>query len=70
VIYSVNYYTRPVYTVVSLPHHLRMVQTQDVGNNIQARFPQLAIVRKDFIPFDASDKKGPPDRPEPRDGSF
>lgn len=70
VIYSVNYYTRPVFTIVGLPHQLRMVQTKADGPNVQARFPQFAVVRKDFIPFDVTDKKGPPDRPEPRDGSF
>jgi hypothetical protein len=71
-IYSVNYYTRPVYTVLNLPHHLRMAQTQSAPgeNNVAARFPQLAVCRKDFIPFDSSDSVGEPDRPEPRDGSF
>lgn len=71
VIYSINYYTRPVFTVIAIPHQLRMVQTRgEDGTNVQSRFPQLAIVRKDFIPFDASDKNGPADRPDPRNGSF
>lgn len=72
VIYSVNYYTRPQLTVVSLPHHLRLGQTQSEPGkpNKMARFPQLAICRKDFIPFDSADHTGAPDTPEPRDGSF
>jgi hypothetical protein len=71
-IFSVNYYTRPVFTVLQLPHHLRLAQTRsEIGQpNIQARFPQLAVVRKDFIPFDQADFTGEPDRPEPRVGSF
>jgi hypothetical protein len=71
VIYSVNYYTRPAFTVVGLPHQLRMTQTKDeTGNNVQARYPQLCSVRKDFIPYDHADEEGAPDRPEPRNGSF
>ena len=70
-IYSVNYYTNPVFTVIGLPHQIRMAQTQVKGEeNVQARFPQLCIVRKDFIPFDSADKTGPSDRPEPTSGSF
>jgi hypothetical protein len=71
-IYSVNYYTTPTFTVLNLPHQLRMAQTRGPGggNNVQARFPQLAVVRRDFIPYDGQDHKGAPDRPEPRDGSF
>lgn len=73
-VYSVNYYTHPVFTVIGLPHQIRAAQTQSLdglGNpNIQARFPQLSIVRKDFIPFDANDFIGEPDRPEPSNGSF
>jgi len=70
VIYSINYYTKPVFTVMGVPHQLRMAQTKGDGQNVEARFPQLCIVRKDFIPFDSTDKKGPADRPEPRDASF
>jgi hypothetical protein len=70
IIYSVNYYTRPVFTVIGLPHQIRATQTLDKdGNSIQQRFPQLAVVRKDFIPHDPYDKVGPSDRPEPKDGS-
>jgi hypothetical protein len=72
VVYSVNYYTKPHFTVLQLPHQLRVAQTQSQpGNkNIEARFPQLCVCRKDFIPFDRADKIGEPDRPEPTDGSF
>ena len=74
VVYSVNYYTRPTFTVLQLPHHLRMAQTQGPDGpgspNITARFPQLAVCRKDFIPYDSADRVGEPDTPEPRDGSF
>lgn len=73
-VYSVNFYTRPAFTVVSLPHQLRMAQTQSEDgpgtNNVPARFPQLAVVRKDFIPFDQADEIGAPDRPEPAKGTF
>lgn len=71
VIYSVNYYTRPAYTVIGLPHQIRSTQTKsEDGNNIEARYPQLCSVRKDFIPFDHADEEGQKDRPEPRRGSF
>lgn len=74
IIYSVNYYTAPVFSIINLPHQLRMVQTQGSGGpgtpNVPARFPQLAVVRKDFIPFDQSDRIGAPDRPEPASGSI
>lgn len=72
VVYSINYYTNPVFSIVGLPHQLRAAQTQDLengGNNIPARFPQLAVVRKDFIPFDEADKTGAADRPEPASGT-
>jgi|GEM_PF-2994536 len=71
VVYSINYYTPPTFSIVNLPHQLRITQTKDLagGSNVQARFPQLAIVRKDFIPFDAADKVGAPDRPEPASGT-
>jgi hypothetical protein len=74
IVYSVNYYTRPTFTVLQLPHHLRLAQTmspEGVGApNVTARFPQLAVCRKDFIPYDSTDKVGEPDTPEPREGSF
>ena len=70
-IVSVNYYTKPSFTVVGMPHQLRAAQTKDPlgGSNIQARFPQLVVVKKDFIPHDAADTVGAPDRPEPKRGS-
>jgi hypothetical protein len=51
-VYSIAYYCRPAFTVVSLPHQLRRAQTQPTvgGQTKDARFPQLAVVRKDFIP--------------------
>jgi len=73
-IYSVNYYTAPVFSIVNLPHQLRMVQTEGPDGpgtpNVPERFPQLAVVRKDFIPFDQTDKQGAPDRSEPPSGSI
>ena len=67
VVYSVSYYTRPTFTVMHLPHHLRLAQAQGEvgGQNVTARYPQLAICRRDFIPYDHSDKVGKPDTPEP-----
>jgi hypothetical protein len=70
IIYSINYYCKPVFTAIGLPHQLRVSQSLEEGKSVQTRFPQLVIVRKDFIPFDPSDKVGPPDRPEPRDGGL
>jgi len=70
VVYSVNYYCRPVFTIVALPHQLRTTQTLVDGRPVQERFPQTALVRKEFIPYNSGDKAGPPDSPEPRDGSF
>ncbi len=67
-VYSVNYYCRPSFTVIGLPHQLRMTQTVKNGHAVQERFPQVAIVRKDFIPYQQGDKTGKPDAPEPRDG--
>lgn len=74
VIYSVNYYTAPVLSIINLPHQLRMFQTEGPKGpgtpNVPQRFPQLAVVRKEFIPFDQADKQGAPDRPEPPSGSI
>lgn len=73
-IYSINYYTRPHFTITGLPHQLRAVQTKggadSDGKNVPARYPQLCVVRKDFIPFRPQDKIGPNDRPEPASGGF
>lgn len=64
VIYSVNYYTAPRLTIIGMPHQLRVTQTKDKdGNSVQARFPQLVIVRKDFVPY-----QGGETMPEPQDG--
>jgi hypothetical protein len=71
VIYSVNYYTKASFTVISLPHQMRVTQTMlEGGHGAQEIFPQLAVVRKDFMPHDPADKVGSSDRPEPRDGQF
>lgn len=72
VVYSVNFYCRPVFTIVSLPHQLRATQTVDpsTGRAVQERFPQQAVVRKDFVPYHGGDRVGPTDTPEPRDGQF
>jgi hypothetical protein len=70
-IYSVNYYCKPVFTIIGLPHQLRTTQTIGPdGKPIQERFPQTAIVRKEFVPFNTGDKTGQSDAPEPRDGQF
>jgi len=69
-IYSVNYYTRPSYTILSLPHQLRGTQTTKAGVSVQERFPQLVVVRKDFIPHQNGDLSGRKDTPEPRDGQL
>lgn len=53
-IYSVNYYTKPVFTVISLPHQLRVTQTVKDGVAVQERFPQSCVVRKEFIIYRAS----------------
>jgi hypothetical protein len=72
-IYSVSYYTSPVLTVISLPHQLRTAQTAGPGGpgtpNVTGRFPQLAVVRKDFIPADPADRVGQSNAAEPQDGS-
>lgn len=67
-IYSINYYTKPSFTIISLPHQLRVTQTKlPDGTSVQARFPQLVVVRKDFIPHQAGDQNGD-GAPPPRDG--
>ncbi len=71
IVYSVNYYCRPVFTIIGLPHQLRTTQTVGKdGKPVQERFPQTAVVRKEFVPYNSGDKIGPSDSPEPRDGSF
>lgn len=69
-IYSVNYYCVPVFTIISLPHQLRITQTIKDGIAVQERFPQMAVCRKDFLPHDNVDKKGADNSAEPRDGSL
>lgn len=66
-IYSISYYMKPVFTVVGLPHQFRITQTKGPdGRNIQHRFPQLSIVRKDFIPADPNDTIGSKYADEPQ----
>lgn len=70
-IYGVSYWCKPVFTIVQLPHQLRATQAVNSdGQTVQVRLPQLAVVRKDFIPYDPSDKVGAPDVPSPADGGF
>jgi len=70
-IYSVNYYTKPTLTIVGMPHQLRVTQTKDKdGKTIQNRFPQLIVVRKDFVPYQSGDVSGRKDMPEPQDGGL
>jgi hypothetical protein len=64
-VYSVNYYTRPILTVVNLPHQLRVTQTIKDGKPVQERFPQSAVVRKEFIPHQPNDPAGAPTSAEP-----
>jgi hypothetical protein len=71
VIYSVNYYCEPIFTIISLPHQFRTTQTIGAdGKPYATRFPQLASCRKDFVPYHSSDKIGPADTPEPRSGQL
>jgi len=65
VIYTVNYYTSPVFTVISLPHQLRTTQTIKDGKSVAERFPQLAFCRKDFLPSREADDVGLRDAGEP-----
>lgn len=70
-IYSVNYYTIPVFTIIGLPHQFRTTQALDAqGKPYIERYPQMAACRKDFIPYDSTDKVAAPDAPEPRDGQI
>jgi hypothetical protein len=70
-VYSINYYTLPVFSVTSLPHQLRTAIEMDKdGNPFYKRYPQLVGVRKDFLPHNSADKVGQSDAPEPRDGGF
>lgn len=69
VIYSVNYYAKAAFTVLSLPHQLRITQSMDPDGVVrQHRFPQLVVCRKNFIPYDPNDTIGPSDSPEPKNG--
>jgi len=67
-IYSVTYYCRPVFTVISLPHQLRVTKAMKNGVAVEERFPQLAVCRKDFFPHDNYDRTGADNSQEPRDG--
>lgn len=69
IIYSINYYAKASFTILSLPHQLRITQTlRPDGTVQQQRFPQLCVVRKNFIPNDPNDTIGPSDTAEPRNG--
>jgi hypothetical protein len=70
-IYSVVYYCYAQFTVTNLPHQLRIGQTRppEGGPNVQTRFSQAAIVKKDFVPNDKNDKIGPASSDEPNQGS-
>ena len=70
-VYSINYYTQPVFSVINLPHQLRTAIEIDKDKKpYYKRFPQLVGVRKDFLPYNSGDKIGQSDTPEPRDGQF
>jgi len=69
-IYSIAYFTEPVFTVISLPHQIRSTQAVgEDGTGTEERYPQLAGVRRDFIPNQSGDGVGRADVAEPRDGS-
>ena len=68
-VYSINYYTLPIFSVIHLPHQLRTsIELDKEGQPNYKRFPQLVSVRKDFLPYNHGDKIGQADTPEPRDG--
>lgn len=70
-IYSIVYFTEPVFTIISLPHQIRSTQAMDEsGTAVEERYPQLAGVRRDFIPNQTGDGVGRADVAEPRDGSI
>ena len=70
-VYSINYYTQPIFSVVSLPHQLRTaIEMDKAGQPFYKRYPQLVGVRKDFLPYNSGDTVGQADTPEPRDGGF
>jgi hypothetical protein len=58
VIYSVNYYTRPIFTVIALPHQFRSTQQKVAGGGAEARFPQSLVCRKEFILKNPDDPTG------------
>jgi hypothetical protein len=70
-VYSINYYTNPVFSVVSLPHQFRTaVELDKDGVPHYKRYPQLVSVRKDFLPYHSGDTTGQADAGEPRDGQL
>lgn len=73
-IYSIVYYTQPYFTVLQLPHQFRMSQTRGPAgpgsNNVMQRFPQLAIIRKDYIAADPNDESGSRFADEPKRGTI
>ena len=64
-IYSINYYCRPVFTVISLPHQFRTTQQMAPGGGQEERFPQTVVCRKDFIMKNPNDTQGFSDTAEP-----
>lgn len=70
-VYSINYYTQPVFSVINLPHQLRTaIELDSAGQPFYKLYPQLVGVRKDFLPYNKGDKIGQSDTGEPRDGQF
>lgn len=68
IIYSISYYCRPLFTVISLPHQFRTTQALGAeGKPYAQRYPSLAVCRKDFVPYRTSTRT---DYPPPRNGSF
>ena len=57
-IYSINYYTRPIFTVISLPHQFRSTQRKVDGGGQEVRMPQTVVCRKDFIMKNPLDPTG------------
>jgi hypothetical protein len=64
---------QPFLTILQLPHQFRMAQTRIAGpgsHNTVQRFPQLAVVRKDYIPADPNDQIGSKYADEPKRGTI
>jgi len=75
-VYSVRYSYRPFWYVKSMPHEVRVAQTEDdYGNRAVQRFPQQAILQREYHfeksqrDSQASDPEGR-QKPGPADGMF